>query len=193
MNNGTDIPISTLDFGAFQNYHLFSLKYHRLKKVVDKSKLLHIDETHKEEKYKPRALCYYFSSSGFEIVYLYKSSKLYTRSTCVLALFWLTVPMINDVLFWLIVPPPQPPPGPPSGPPKPPGPPGPPKPSDFICPPRPNYGTEGKPILLRANHFQVRIPKGVLHHYDISIVPDKCPRRVNRLVFCSTAQLLSQC
>lgn len=65
---------------AFQNYHLFSLKYHRLKKVVDKSKLLHIDETHKEEKYKPRALCYYFSSSGFEIVYLYKSSKLYTRS-----------------------------------------------------------------------------------------------------------------
>lgn len=111
----------------------------------------------------------------------------------VLALFWLTVPMITNVLFWLIVPPPQPPPGPPSGPPKPPGPPGPPKPSDFICPPRPNYGTEGKPILLRANHFQVRIPKGVLHHYDISIVPDKCPRRVNRLVFCSTAQLLSQC
>lgn len=80
MNNGTDIPISTLDFGAFQNYYLFSRKYHRLKKVVDKSKLLHIDETHKEEKYKPRALCYYFSSSGFEIVYLYKSSKLYTRS-----------------------------------------------------------------------------------------------------------------
>lgn len=95
--------------------------------------------------------------------------------------------MITDVLFWLTVPPPQPPPGPPSGPPKPPGPPGPPKPSDFICPPRPNYGTEGKPILLRANHFQVRIPKGVLHHYDISIVPDKCPRRVNRLVFHSVS------
>lgn len=80
MNNGTDIPISTLDFGAFQNYHLFSRKYHRLKKVVDKSKLLHIDEVHKVEKYKPRALCYYFSSSGFEIVYLCKSSELYTRS-----------------------------------------------------------------------------------------------------------------
>ncbi|XP_034314005.1 protein argonaute-2-like isoform X3 [Crassostrea angulata] len=89
-------------------------------------------------------------------------------------------------------PPPQPPPGPPSGPPKPPGPPGPPKPSDFICPPRPNYGTEGKPILLRANHFQVRIPKGVLHHYDISIVPDKCPRRVNREIIETMVTAYSQ-
>ncbi|XP_078333968.1 protein argonaute-2-like isoform X2 [Crassostrea virginica] len=87
-------------------------------------------------------------------------------------------------------PPPQPPPGPPSGPPK--GPPGPPKPSDFICPPRPNYGTEGKPILLRANHFQVRIPKGVLHHYDISIVPDKCPRRVNREIIETMVTAYSQ-
>lgn len=68
MNNGTDIPISTLDFGAFQNYHLFSRKYHRLKKVVDKSKLLHIDETHKVEKYKPRALCYLKLSTCINLV-----------------------------------------------------------------------------------------------------------------------------
>ncbi|VDI14030.1 eukaryotic translation initiation factor 2C, partial [Mytilus galloprovincialis] len=52
--------------------------------------------------------------------------------------------------------------------------------ADFISPARPNHGTDGKPILLRANHFQVRIPKGVIHHYDIAITPDKCPRRVNR-------------
>ncbi|XP_055995374.1 protein argonaute-2-like isoform X7 [Ostrea edulis] len=86
-------------------------------------------------------------------------------------------------------PPPQPPPGPPSGPP---GPPGPPRPADFVCPPRPNQGTEGKPILLRANHFQVRIPKGVIHHYDISIVPDKCPRRVNREIIETMVTAYSQ-
>lgn len=51
---------------------------------------------------------------------------------------------------------------------------------DFQCPSRPNHGTEGQPIQLRANHFQVRIPRGLIHHYDVSIQPDKCPRRVNR-------------
>ncbi|XP_052237159.1 protein argonaute-2-like isoform X2 [Dreissena polymorpha] len=55
-----------------------------------------------------------------------------------------------------------------------------PAPVEFVCPTRPNQGTEGRPIALRANHFQVRIPKGFIHHYDISITPDKCPRRVNR-------------
>ena len=29
---------------------------------------------------------------------------------------------------------------------------------------------------------QVKIPRSVIHHYDISILPDKCPRRVNRWV-----------
>ena len=27
---------------------------------------------------------------------------------------------------------------------------------------------------------QVKIPSCTLYHYDVSIVPDKCPRRVNR-------------
>ncbi|KAJ8321901.1 hypothetical protein KUTeg_000372 [Tegillarca granosa] len=86
-----------------------------------------------------------------------------------------------------VPPPPQPPPpGPPSQPP--PIPP----PSDFICPPRPNHGTEGKPILLRANHFQVRIPKGVIHHYDVQITPDKCPRRVNREIIETMVTAYSQ-
>lgn len=52
--------------------------------------------------------------------------------------------------------------------------------NDFQCPPRPNIGSEGRVILLRANHFQVRIPKGFIHHYEVAIQPDKCPRRVNR-------------
>lgn len=50
----------------------------------------------------------------------------------------------------------------------------------FNCPRRPNLGREGKPILLRANHFQINMPRGYINHYTISIQPDKCPRRVNR-------------
>ncbi|KAG5308673.1 AGO2 protein, partial [Acromyrmex insinuator] len=50
----------------------------------------------------------------------------------------------------------------------------------FTCPRRPNIGREGRPIGLRANHFQISMPRGYVHHYDISIQPDKCPRKVNR-------------
>lgn len=50
----------------------------------------------------------------------------------------------------------------------------------FTSPRRPNLGREGRPIVLRANHFQVTMPRGYVHHYDINIQPDKCPRKVNR-------------
>lgn len=50
----------------------------------------------------------------------------------------------------------------------------------FNCPRRPNLGREGRPIVLRANHFQISMPRGYVHHYDINIQPDKCPRKVNR-------------
>eukprot|EP00090_Calanus_glacialis_P010299 TRINITY_DN1867_c0_g1_i1.p1 TRINITY_DN1867_c0_g1~~TRINITY_DN1867_c0_g1_i1.p1 ORF type:complete len:964 (-),score=188.83 TRINITY_DN1867_c0_g1_i1:1805-4696(-) len=50
----------------------------------------------------------------------------------------------------------------------------------FICPRRPNLGREGRPIQLRANHFQISMPRGFIHHYLINIQPDKCPRKVNR-------------
>ncbi|XP_064651876.1 protein argonaute-2-like isoform X10 [Lineus longissimus] len=63
---------------------------------------------------------------------------------------------------------------------------------DFQCPGRPNHGTEGRPIMLRANHFQVRMPKGFIHHYDVSITPDKCPRRVNREIIERMVQAYSQ-
>jgi hypothetical protein len=29
----------------------------------------------------------------------------------------------------------------------------------FNCPRRPNLGREGRPILLRANHFQINMPR----------------------------------
>lgn len=50
----------------------------------------------------------------------------------------------------------------------------------FRCPKRPNKGTEGRPLALRANHFQITMPRGFLYHYDITISPDKCPRKINR-------------
>ena len=52
----------------------------------------------------------------------------------------------------------------------------------FTPPPRPSFGTEGKVIKLRANHFQIQIPKGFIFHYTVNIQPDKCPKRINRLV-----------
>ncbi|XP_078662873.1 protein argonaute-2-like isoform X3 [Branchiostoma floridae x Branchiostoma belcheri] len=79
---------------------------------------------------------------------------------------------------------------PPPGPPGPPGPVGFPAPVAppvhsspmdlFRCPRRPDIGNHGRRILLRANHFKVSMPKGDIHHYDVNIMPDKCPRRVNR-------------
>jgi hypothetical protein len=46
----------------------------------------------------------------------------------------------------------------------------------FVCPRRPNIGRDGRPILLRANHFQISMPRGYINHYQINIQPDKCPR-----------------
>ncbi|KAI6226677.1 Protein argonaute-2 [Aphelenchoides besseyi] len=50
----------------------------------------------------------------------------------------------------------------------------------FQCPKRPNQGTDGKQICLRANHFQVQIAAKNVQFYAIDITPDKCPRKVNR-------------
>ncbi|XP_055345664.1 protein argonaute-2-like isoform X2 [Paramacrobiotus metropolitanus] len=64
-------------------------------------------------------------------------------------------------------------------------------PMEFACPRRPNVGQEGRLILLRANHFQLHVPRGFIHHYDISIQPDKCPRRVNREIIETMVQAYS--
>ena len=42
------------------------------------------------------------------------------------------------------------------------------------------FSFQGRAIPLRANHFQITMPRGYIHHYHISITPDKCPRKVNR-------------
>jgi eukaryotic translation initiation factor 2C len=62
----------------------------------------------------------------------------------------------------------------------------------FTCPRRPNLGHEGRPIILRANHFQISMPRGYIHHYEISIQPDKCPRKVNREIIETMVQCYSK-
>jgi len=62
----------------------------------------------------------------------------------------------------------------------------------FVCPRRPNIGTEGRIITLRANHFQITMPRGFLHHYDITITPDKCPRKINREIIETMVQSYSK-
>lgn len=71
-------------------------------------------------------------------------------------------------------------------------PPPPPSELNFVCPRRPNVGTEGRPIMLRANHFQITMPRGYLHHYDVTITPDKCPRKVNREIIETMVQSCSK-
>lgn len=63
--------------------------------------------------------------------------------------------------------------------------------TEFECPRRPNLGGDGRPIMLRANHFQLHVPRGFIHHYDVTITPDKCPRRVNREIIETMVQAFS--
>lgn len=65
-------------------------------------------------------------------------------------------------------------------------------PLNLSPPGRPNFGQIGRPIGLRANHFQVKIPSSTLHHYDVAIQPDKCPRRVNREIVDALVQTKSE-
>lgn len=45
----------------------------------------------------------------------------------------------------------------------------PPMSSKALCPPkRPGYGTIGKKVFVRANHFLVQLADRDLHHYDVS-------------------------
>lgn len=52
-------------------------------------------------------------------------------------------------------------------------------------PSRPNFGTVGVEIKLRTNFFPVRVPKGPLYEYDVSITPASgtAARRVKRRIY----------
>ena len=47
---------------------------------------------------------------------------------------------------------------------------------------RPDYGTVGRPIQLRANFFRINISPRLsdLYHYDVEITPNIGPRMVKR-------------
>ncbi|XP_042412284.1 protein argonaute MEL1-like isoform X2 [Zingiber officinale] len=49
-------------------------------------------------------------------------------------------------------------------------------------PARPDFGTVGRPCLVRANHFLVEIADNTLFHYDVSIVPESVSRATNRKI-----------
>ncbi|KAG5645156.1 hypothetical protein DXG03_006780 [Asterophora parasitica] len=50
---------------------------------------------------------------------------------------------------------------------------------------RPDFGTRGKEIKLRANFFPVKVPKGPLYEYEVTISPtmQTAMRRVKRRIF----------
>jgi len=50
----------------------------------------------------------------------------------------------------------------------------------FNCPRRPNLGREGRPIMLRANHFKISMRHDLVDHYDVKIQPENCPKKTNR-------------
>ncbi|CAH1733328.1 unnamed protein product [Aphis gossypii] len=62
----------------------------------------------------------------------------------------------------------------------------------FNRPSRPNLGLKGRPIILRANHFHISMPRGFVHHYNIYIQPDNCPRMVNHEIICAMVSAYSQ-
>ncbi|CAI9105507.1 OLC1v1004438C1 [Oldenlandia corymbosa var. corymbosa] len=51
-------------------------------------------------------------------------------------------------------------------------------------PKRPGYGTGGNKIMVRANHFVVRLVNNdlMLHHYDVAISPEVRSKKVTRVI-----------
>ncbi|XP_059455090.1 protein argonaute 1-like [Corylus avellana] len=52
----------------------------------------------------------------------------------------------------------------------------------FTFPKRPGYGTIGKRIAVRANHFLVEVADRDLHHYAVSITPAVTSKKINRVI-----------
>ena len=50
----------------------------------------------------------------------------------------------------------------------------------YIPQPRTSLGTEGKAINLKVNHFSIKMQSGFIYQYNVTIIPDKCPKNVNR-------------
>ncbi|KAI0664173.1 argonaute-like protein [Cubamyces menziesii] len=55
--------------------------------------------------------------------------------------------------------------------------------SDTDLPGRPDFGTKGTAIKLRANFFPVKVPKGPLYEYDVALQPAASNKRLKRRIF----------
>ncbi|TCD61374.1 hypothetical protein EIP91_008543 [Steccherinum ochraceum] len=55
--------------------------------------------------------------------------------------------------------------------------------ADTDLPTRPDFGTAGRAIKLRTNFFPVKLPKGPLYEYDVTIIPSVTIKRVKRRIF----------
>ncbi|KAH9887565.1 argonaute-like protein [Cubamyces lactineus] len=55
--------------------------------------------------------------------------------------------------------------------------------SDTDLPGRPDFGTKGTAIKLRANFFPVKVPKGPLFEYDVALQPAASNKRLKRRIF----------
>ncbi|KAL0534162.1 hypothetical protein IC582_028446 [Cucumis melo] len=51
---------------------------------------------------------------------------------------------------------------------------------DLTVAKRPGYGTAGRKVVVRANHFLVQVADKDLYHYDVSITPEVASKRVCR-------------
>ncbi|XP_050370071.1 protein argonaute 5-like [Argentina anserina] len=70
----------------------------------------------------------------------------------------------------------------------------PPSSSKAVKPPpqRPGFGTAGKKIQVRANHFLVQVAERDLHHYDVSISPEVTSKKIHRDVINQLVHLYSE-
>ncbi|XP_050370063.1 protein argonaute 5 [Argentina anserina] len=59
-------------------------------------------------------------------------------------------------------------------------------------PARPGFGTAGKKVQVRANHFLVEIRERDLHHYDVSISPDVPSKKTNKDIINELVKLYAE-
>ncbi|PRQ33301.1 putative post-transcriptional gene silencing PAZ-Argonaute family [Rosa chinensis] len=59
-------------------------------------------------------------------------------------------------------------------------------------PQRPGFGTVGKKIQVRANHFLVQVADRDLHHYDVTITPEVASKKIHREVMNQLVRLYSE-
>ncbi|CAA2964694.1 Hypothetical predicted protein [Olea europaea subsp. europaea] len=52
--------------------------------------------------------------------------------------------------------------------------------STCMRPPRPDFGTAGRKVIVRANHFLVQLAETVLTQYHVSITPEVTSKKVCR-------------